>query len=198
MILKRTSYTLIIAAVLVSCKQTNEELINEGVDLAKRKKYKEAIRLYTKVINRNNKLQLAYYDRGFSLIALKDYSKALTDFNKVMALQTHGDFTYTENPNTPFASEEARMQVPYNDALYLRAQVKYYMDSIKSSFQDFQTLVDNNYKEKSNCIVWQGTICVRNGSKDKACEYFQEAKTIASNDEDRQDADEYVTQYCPK
>jgi tetratricopeptide (TPR) repeat protein len=171
-------------------------LINQGISLAKKKNYKEAIKLYTKVINRNGKIQLAYYDRGFCFIALKNYSLALRDFNKVISLQTYGDYVLTENPNTPFASDEARMQVACNDALYQRAQVKFYMDSLKSSFQDFQMLINDNYEQKSNCIVWQGTIWVRNGDKDKACEYFQKAKATATTGEDKKEADDFIKDYC--
>ena len=184
-----------VAIIAASCKQTNADLINRGVALAKQKKYKEAINLYTKVINRNDKIQLAYYDRGFSFIAIKNYSLALRDFNKVLSLQTIGDFVYTENPNTSFASDEARMQVPYNDALYQRAQIKFYMDSLRSAFKDFQTLVNSDY-QKSNCLAWQGTIWIRNGNKDKACEYFERAKQTASSEEDKQDANDFIKTYC--
>ena len=188
-------YTILLSIILVSCKQTNEELVNEGVHLAKQKKYKEAIKFYTKAINQNNKLQLAYYDRGFSFTGLKDYPNALNDFNKVLSLQTHGDFIFTENPNSPFASEEARMQVPYNDALYQRALVKYYMDSIESSFHDFQKLINENY-EKSNCLLWQGSLLIKNGNTKKACECFENAKQFAINNDDTLQANEMIKIHC--
>jgi tetratricopeptide repeat protein len=186
---------LLVAILLECCKQTNDDLINRGVALAKQKKYKDAIKLYTRVINRNDKIQLAYYDRGFSFMGLKIYALALRDFNKVLSLQTVGDFVYTENPNTPFSSDEARGQVPYNDALYQRARVKFYMDSLRSSFEDFQTLVNSDY-EKSNCLTWQGTIWIRGGDKNKACEYFERAKQAASTEEDKQEANEFIKTYC--
>ncbi|QGW27803.1 tetratricopeptide repeat protein [Phnomibacter ginsenosidimutans] len=179
-----------------SCKQTNEQLLDKALSSSKQKKYDKAIETYTKVINRNNKLQLAYYNRGFDYLATKQYDKALWDFNKVMALQSHGDFIITYNQNSPFADEEARAQIPYNDALYQRAQVKYFMDSLKSSFIDFQTLVDNNYEEKSNCLLWQGTIYVRSGKTEKACTYFDNAKQVALTDDDRNEATEMIKTYC--
>ena len=182
--------------VCASCKQTNEQLLDKAYDLSKQKKYDKAIEVYNKVIKNNNKLQLAYYNRGFAYLATKQYDKALWDFNKVMALQSHGDFIITYNQDLPFTDEEARTQVPYNDALYLRAQVKYFMDSLKSSYIDFQTLVDNNYEEKSNCILWQGTIYVRSGKADKACKYFGKAKQAASTDDDKHQADEMIKTYC--
>lgn len=170
--------------------------MDKALNYSKQKKYDKAIETYTKVINRNSKLQLAYYNRGFDYLATKQYDKALWDFNKVMALQSHGDFIITYNQNSPFADEEARVQVSYNDALYQRAQVKYFMDSLKSSFIDFQTLVDNNYEEKSNCLLWQGTIYVRSGKTDKACTYFDNAKQAALTDDDRNEAIEMIKTYC--
>jgi tetratricopeptide (TPR) repeat protein len=179
-----------------SCEETNEQLLDTAYNLIKEKKYDKAIEVYNKVIKSSNKLQLAYYNRGFAYLATKNYDKALWDFNKVMDLQTHGNFIVTYNQNSPFADEEVKAQVPYNDALYQRAQVKYFMDSLKSSFIDFQTLVDNNYEEKSNCVLWQGTIYVRSGKTDRACEYFDKAKQFALTDNDRNEADKMLKIYC--
>lgn len=170
--------------------------MDKAYNLSKQKKYDKAIEVYNKVIKSNNKLQLAYYNRGFAYLGTKNYDKALWDFNKVMALQTYGSFIMTYDQDSPFADEEAKAQVSYNDALYQRAQVKYFMDSLKSSFIDFQTLVDNSYEEKSNCVLWQGTIYVRNGKIDKACEYFNKAKQFALTDDDRNEADKMLKTYC--
>ena len=95
-------------------------MLDKAYNLSKEKKYDEAIEVYNKVIKSNNKLQLAYYNRGFSYLATKHYDNALWDFNKVMDLQTHGSFIMTYNQDSPFADEEAKAQVPYNDALYQR------------------------------------------------------------------------------
>jgi len=186
--------------LLNSCKQTNEQLFDKGYKLSKQKKYDKAIETYTEIIERNGKLQLAYYNRGFAYSAIKKYNRALDDFNKVMSLQTFGDskIIFTLNQDSPFADEEARAQVPYDDALYERALTKYSMDSLKSSFIDFQTLIDRGYHEKSNCILWQGTICARAGKLDKACDYFAKAKQSALSDDDNKDADEMIKTYCDK
>jgi len=193
----KTTFSLITLLILfASCKQTNEQLLDKAYDLSKKKQYDKAIEVYNKVIKSNSKLQLAYYNRGFAYLGLKQYDKALWDFNKVMALQTHGNFIMTYNQDSPFADEEAKAQVPYNDALYQRAQAKYFMDSLKSSFIDFQTLVDNNYEEKSNSILWQGTIYIRSGKTDKACEYFDKAKQFALTDDDRNEAEKMLKTYC--
>jgi len=172
--------------------------MDKAFNLSKQKKYDKAVETYTDVIKRNSKLQLAYYNRGFAYLATKKYNMALADFNKIMALQTHGDFVFTNNKDVPYADEETKDQVSYYDALYQRAQVKYFMDSLKSSFIDFQTLVDNNYEEKSNCILWQGTIYEKSGKTDAACVCFDKAKQFASTEDDRKEADEMIKTYCGK
>ncbi|MBL7731349.1 MAG: tetratricopeptide repeat protein [Chitinophagaceae bacterium] len=199
-ILKNTFGIIITLFLLISCKQSNDQsndqLFEKAYSLGEENQYEKAVEIYSKLIQQNGKLQVVYYNRGFCYLNMKKYSMALADFNKVMELQTHNGMIITYNKDMPYADEEVKSQVPYYDALYKRAQVKYYMDSIKSSFIDFQVLVDNNYEEKSNCLTWQGTIWVRSGKNDKACEYFQRAKSFATNNEDRQDADEYIKKYC--
>jgi tetratricopeptide (TPR) repeat protein len=196
MSLKSIFAFLISFFLLVSCRQTTEQLLNKGYNLSKEKKYDEAIKVYTEVIKRNRKLQLAYYNRGLAYNATKQYNKALADFNEVMSLQTSGGYIVTFNKDMPYASDEVRAQVPYQDALYQRAQVKYYMDSLRSSFRDFQALIENNYEEKSNCLLWQGTIYLRNKKSDRACDYFNQAKQIAVSDDDKKQADEMISTYC--
>ena len=171
-------------------------MLDKAYKLSQQKKYDKAIKIYTDVIIRNDKLQIAYYNRGLAYIAAKQYRNALADFDKVMSLKTVGGIIMTYNQDFPLAAEETRAQVPYDDALYQRAQVKYFMDNLGSSFIDFRTLVDKDYQEKSNCILWQGTICVRSGKTDKGCEYFDKAKQFAVTDDDKNEADEMINTYC--
>ena len=158
------------------------------------------LKLTRRFIGRNNKLQLAYYNRGFAYFATKKYNKALDDFNKVMSLHTFGNskIIFTLNQDSPFADEEAKTQVPYDDALYECALTKYSMDSLKSSFIDFQTLIDREYHEKSQLYSLAGKICARAGKLDKACDYFAKAKQVALSEDDNKDADEMIKTYCDK
>jgi len=189
------SFALLLICSLPSCKETNEQLISKGVRLSKEKKYNESIAVFTEVILRNPKLQLPYYNRGFDYMALKKYKNALDDFNKVITLQKRGDFVFIPNPNSPFADEESRASVSYYDALYQRAQVKFYMDSIQSSYVDFKELIDNYY-EVSNCYLWQGVLWIKDGKSEKACEYFDKARLYARNEDEVQEADKMTKSYC--
>jgi TolA-binding protein len=183
--------------LLTSCKETNEELFDKAYNLGKEKKYDKAIEMYTKLIKRNRKLQLPYYNRGITYMHLEKYGKALEDFDKVLSLQNYGSgFILTFNPDSPIASEEDRNQVPYTDVLYQRGQVEYFMDSLKNSFTDFKVLVNANYEEKSNCLLWLGTIMIRYEKTAKACEYFNSAKQAALTNDDRAEADKMINLNC--
>jgi tetratricopeptide (TPR) repeat protein len=187
---------LAVMLFFVSCKETTDGLFNKASGLINEGRYKAAIETYNELIQRNGKLPLAYYDRGICYLNEKKYDYALADFNKVIDLETTGNFIITVNKNMPYSNDEIGTQVEYYDALYQRAQVKYHMDSIRSSFVDFQFLIDNDYKEKSNCLLWQGVICESGGLKNKACEYFRLGELFAKTREDRQDADDYIKEYC--
>jgi tetratricopeptide (TPR) repeat protein len=188
----------VLAIICISCKPSNEDLLEEANQFIKQKEFNKAIDRYTTVITNSNKLQVAYYNRGLAYMGLKQYNYALIDFDKVLALQTFEGGIISKNVNTPYADEITRGQVAYEDALFQKAQVEFYLDSLKSSFNYFQKLVENNYEEISNCILWQGTIFVKTGDLDKACLYFETANRVAISDDDRNEANEMITTYCKR
>jgi len=194
--MKFTSLLVFLILFISSCKETNEQLLDQAFRLSKQNKLQEAIKAYSDIIKKNKKIQLAYYNRGHCYFKLNKYREALWDFNKVMELHMRGNFIFSYNEDSPFADEEARTQVPYNDALYLRAQVKFDMDSLESSFQDFKILVADNYEEKSNCLLWLGTIWFKYGNTQKACEHFQKAKQFALTESDNKEAEKMISTYC--
>jgi tetratricopeptide (TPR) repeat protein len=192
-------FTLSVTFLLSACSPSNEQLIDEGNALAHQHKYQDAIATYTKVIIRTSKLQLPFYNRGIAYLSSKQYQKALSDFNRVIDMQGGEYINIVFNDHLPYANDEAtNAQVPRLDVLYHRAQTKFYMDSLRSSFRDFQTLMDHDYSEKSNCILWQGTILFKSGNADKACAYFKKAKELAQTREDSIDADYMIKNYCEK
>lgn len=186
-------FTLI--CLLVSCKQTNEQLLQKANALSKENKHDKAIEIYSEVIKRNNKLQVAWYNRGLAYLETKKYDQALADLNKLVALIPHEGFAAIISSDSPYADEETRGQVAYNDALFQLAQVKYYVDSLESSFSDFQFLIGSNYK-KGSCLLWQGAIYVKRGETDSACAVFKNAKQFAATNVERQQSNEMTNVYC--
>jgi hypothetical protein len=189
---------IIISQVLlfVSCKQSNEYLLHEAGRLYEKKKYEEVIEICNDVIKEKNNLQLSYWYRGLANAALKQYKKAIYNFDCVMNLQKHGDVIFVWNKDFIGADEVARTQVPYDDAMYQRALVKYQMDSLNSSWTDFEFCIENDYKEKSNCFLWQGEIYFRMGENKKGCYSIQKAKQFAVNLYDSTGADRMYEKYC--
>jgi tetratricopeptide (TPR) repeat protein len=195
--MRRILNYILFLVLLTSCNDTNEELFDKAYNLGKEKKYDKAIEMYTKLIRRNRRLQLPYYNRGLMYLNMEKYDKALKDFDEVLSLQNYGSgFMIILNPDSPIASEEDRNQVPYTDVLYQKAQVEYSMDSLRSSFRDFKVLVNNNYEEKSNCLLWLGTIMIRYDKTEKACGYFNSAKQAALTNDDRAEADKMINLNC--
>lgn len=197
---KKILGTVGLAFFLFSCKESTEDLISKGVSLADKGKYKKAIKKYTTVITKNNKIQLAYYNRGLCYINTKEYLKALDDFYTLLNLKTlgSGNIIFTLNPEHADVIEEARYQVSYDDGIYGRAQARYFLDSLKSSYEDFQKLIDNNYPEKVFCILFQSDILYESGNDITACQFAQWARKIAQRPDEIADCDSTVREYCEK
>jgi len=185
---------------LFSCKESTEDLIDQGVSLADKGRYKEAIEKYTRVIDKNSKIQLAYLNRGLCYINTKEYLKSLDDFNTILNLKTlgGGNIIFTLNPDHADVIEEAKYQVSYDDGIYGRAQARYFLDSLKSSYEDFQRLIDNNYPEKVFCILFQSDILHESGNDTTACQFAQWARKIAQKPDEIVDCDSTVRNYCEK
>ena len=195
--MRRKSLLVLIICLFhfVSCKQTNEQLIREAVGQTEKKNYKKAIRIYTEVINNNNKIELAYFNRGQCYYHIDNYELAVRDFDTIISGKPTTEIVMTINPNSPGASEEDRTKVSYNEAFYQRAIVKVYMDSIESSYQDFQSLIDVNY-EKVFCTIWQADIWHIVGNDEKACRFVQRARRLAKSEEEIKEADKMIKEYC--
>ncbi len=198
MSIKITFICFLVSLVLPSCKKTNGQLFDDAYELTKKNKYDKAIKLYNKLLERNDKLQLAYYNRGYCYYSMKEYKKALEDFNQIINLQTFGggQIVFTLNSDSPYASEESKYQVSYHDVLYQRAQVYFYLGKNNESFKDFGNLVASEYEEKSNCYLWQGSIILNSGDTSRACPYFNNAKHFANNETIAIEAEKMIKTYC--
>lgn len=189
-------FIFLLLVATVSCKEKQEsvqDLVNKGVDLVDQKKFEEGIALYSKAIKQNPKVQLAYYNRGIAYTEIKEYNKAVADFDKILQLKNNlvkmidSDF----NP-----SAEGQGQVDYGNVFYQRAVVKSYMDSLQSSFNDFQRAIEYRYSDSSNCLVLQGVLFGRAGKHENACEYFEKAKKAAQTTAQQKEAISMINNYC--
>jgi tetratricopeptide (TPR) repeat protein len=179
-----------VVTLLFSCKEDTDMLLQKARSFSDKEKYKEAIELYNKAIGQNSKMQSAFLERGYCYLKTKDYQRAYFSFNRIFELQRRGSFMIKYNSDAPFAPEEAKYQVDRLAVVYYMAQTKYKMDSVRSSFIDFQTCIDNSFKV-ADCLLWQGSIWVNVGKPEKACVLFRKAKLMGEKE-----ADEMIAEYC--
>ena len=181
---------------LTSCQETTEKLINKAVALADKGKYEEAIKIYTMVIDKNDNIQLAYLNRGLCYVSLGDYHKSIVDFYQIINLKTLGTGNIVFNLNKNLPIEEAKYQVAYEDGIYGRAQARYYLDSLDSSYDDFQELIARNYSEKVYCILFQADIWHETGNDSVACSFVKRARKISKTNDETKECNESFKAYC--
>jgi tetratricopeptide (TPR) repeat protein len=198
MSIKSTLFLVVSLLLFISCQRTSKQLLKEAISLSKQKKYDKSVEVYTSLINRDSRFQIAYYNRGIAYMNIKKYSLAYSDFNQVMSMQRKGDYIINSNSNSPFANDYDKAQVFYFDALYQRAQSEFHLDSLKKAYIDFQILIDNEYSEKVNCLLWQGTIFLRAGNVERACTIFYNASNMATDESDKVDIEKMLITYCKK
>jgi tetratricopeptide (TPR) repeat protein len=187
---------MIVVAAISSCKLTNDELLEKGNRLVNAGKYDEAIAVYTKLIHRNKKFQVPYYNRGLCYYHKYDYNRALHDFNEAIRIKTSSGLVFAKNANAPWATEEDRMQAGYPDLLYMVAMSEYFMDSLTSSFHHFNQLSAMNSGELSTSLLFQGYIMLRTDDSTKACDYFSRSRNSAITIDQRRVVDSVFLVYC--
>jgi tetratricopeptide (TPR) repeat protein len=174
-------------------QETVQSLVDRGVDFVNRKEFEAGIALYSKAIKQNPRVQLAYYNRGIAYSELKDYAKAIADFDKVILLKSNV-VTMLDRDLKP--SAEGQGQVEYGAVFYQRAVVESARDSLQRSFNDFQRAIENRYPDSSNCLLWQGILLARAGKQENACKYFEKAKKAAETTDQQKEAVDMITRYC--
>ena len=181
--------------IVTSCNKSNEQLFDEALAYKAQGEFETSIKIYSKIIARDNTLQAAYYNRGLCFIALKDYKKAFSDFDKVVNMHHIGGFIFELNKDAVFGTDEMKASISYNDALYQRAQVKYLLDSLGSARSDFLTVYNANYK-RCQCLLWLGLISISQGDSTKGCKYFNLAKEWAINRDELEETKRRLKTYC--
>lgn len=162
--------------------------INRGADKSAIGDYKGAIADYEKVISLDSKNTLAYFNVGNNLKRIGDNKSAIDFYNKAFNTKG-GDGIYLDlQPNSVI--DLSSFDVPGHEIYYERGIALYQIDSLKKAFSDFQNCISKNYMTaESN--YWIGNIFLVNGNKEKACEYFNKAKSLGDTD-----ADDSIRKYC--
>jgi tetratricopeptide (TPR) repeat protein len=188
MIIRVISFSILF--FVSACNASEEELLQRAHKNAENGNYDKAIGLNTKVIQLNDKNEMAYFNRGICYSNLDSNEKALADFDKILSFKSGRGVEITFNPQ--FATGDERYKISYLDALYQRALVKYNMDSLRSAFIDFKTCLDNDYELKGKCCLHIGDIYMRaSDKKNKGCEYYRNALLFGMGE-----ASDRLSKYC--
>jgi tetratricopeptide (TPR) repeat protein len=179
--------------LLVSCSPSTEELYSKAEKLQEQKEYKKAIEVYTKISKGNSKFQDAIYSKAYCYFLDSNYKKALHFYEYLLRVKgyTERDNMIIEQNVNIFESREViGHEVPLAEVFYQIGVIKYYIDSLSSSYKYLQRSIDRNY-EVPNCYLWQGLIWTRVDSLERACSLFQRAKYL-----EEPDADRLINLYC--
>lgn len=172
-----------IALFALGCKQSELEILQKADELAEKGKYSEAITLCNNVLSEDSTVQLAYFNRGLYYTNTKDYSKAISDFDKIISLQPDEQGARFEvNRDGAFASDEDKLKIFLEEALFQKATAEYLQGNINSSLQDFKLALENGYQPQSKCYLWIGTIYIRNGNEGQGCEMYSKASMLGDSE----------------
>ena len=181
----QTTVGVLLSILVIGCKQSSLEILQQAETFAQQGKYNKAIELCNKVLAKDSTVQLAYFNRGIYYSNTKEYSKAILDFNKIISLQpqTTG-ISYQVNRGSQFASEEDKLKITPEEALYQRAATEYIIGNFQSSLRDFNICIANGYQPPPKCYVWLGNIYIKNGEKEKGCDMYSKATILGDSEAD--------------
>ena len=167
MTMKITLTTILIILYLTVSGQTAQEYLKSGIEKHEQQDFKGAIKNYSKAINSDKDLKLAYYNRGTCELALKDFKSAMADFNKAIELDPK-----------------------FVKAYYSRASVYASQQQYLETLPDLDKTIDLD-PSFPNALTLRGQIRAQTGNKKGACEDFIKAKENGDSQ-----ADQYLSQFC--
>ena len=103
--------------------------------------------------------QKEYYTKGFKKYRMGEYVDAIREFDKVIELNTNNSTMY--------------------DAIYFRAQARYFIKDFYGSIYDFTTFLNKNY-EFSEGYWNRGLVKEALGDKEGACKDFKIAYSLSN------------------
>lgn len=164
-------------------------LINRAVDKSILKDYEGAIVDYSKVLEVDKDNTLAFLNRVRNKERLKDFIGAIEDYEN--AIKTKGgEIIYFDKVENPFVETGFEFDVRMEEIIYERGLARYYLDSMKTAFEDFSFCIDKNF-EKPASLYWRGLIYISNGMDNAGCNNLYVSKEMGDPD-----AQEMIEKYC--
>jgi tetratricopeptide (TPR) repeat protein len=173
---------LILTLLLTGCVHSPLQNLQRAEVFAGEGKYEQAIDLCSDVLSTDSTVQIAYYYRGRYYAYLRKFAEAVSDFNKVIDLQPYHNGAYLMvSRNSIIATEEDKLKVTGEEALFQRAIIEYYMGHLIAAEKDFTICLGNGFDEygafytTGQCYTWLGTIANQRGEREKGCNFYTQA-----------------------
>jgi len=117
-----------------SCK-SSEDYRKEANALEKEGKYKEAILLLTKAIEKNPKNIKAYLDRGVDKSFIKDNKGCIEDYSKVIEIDPGNTLAYLNRGKAKARlTDDVEAITDFNKAVLTKGSELLYLDKVESPF----------------------------------------------------------------
>jgi tetratricopeptide (TPR) repeat protein len=128
--MKQLALILTIIFLLISCDfKTTQDYLNEAEKLSEQGKYKEAIELLDKAIDKDQKYLGAYINRGANKSSLKNYEEAIRDYRIVLDLDPKNTLALYNVGNNYKRLENYKTAINfYNKAFDTKGGQSHYLD----------------------------------------------------------------------
>jgi tetratricopeptide (TPR) repeat protein len=136
--MKHVILILTIILLLTSCDfKSAQEYLNEADKLSEQGKYKEAIELLDKAIEKDPKYLGAYINRGADKSALKDYKGAIEDYKNVLQIDPKNTLALFNIGNNYKRLDNFKTAVDYYDKAFdTKGGQTIYLDLTPNDFID--------------------------------------------------------------
>ena len=136
--MKHVILILTIILLLTSCDfKSAQEYLNEADKLSEQGKYKEAIELLDKAIEKDPKYLGAYINRGADKSALKDYKGAIEDYKNVLQIDPKNTLALFNIGNNYKRLDDFKTAVDYYDKAFdTKGGQTIYLDLTPNDFID--------------------------------------------------------------
>lgn len=213
---------LIFLISLIACDfKSAKDYFDDAGKLSGQEKYKEAILLLDKAIEKDNKFLGAYINRGADKSALGEYKLAIDDYKKVLEIDPKNTLALYNIGNNYKRLKDYKTAIDYyNKAFDTKGGQRIYLDLTPNEFinNDFDVpgheihfergiahyYMDNLQKAANDfnasinknymaaeCHCWLGYIYQSSGQIDVACKNFRRAQELGDKD-----AAEELEKYC--
>jgi tetratricopeptide (TPR) repeat protein len=177
------------------------ELFEKGYNANKRGDYDEALKYFSRFIEKYPNLSTAYFNRGVVKGELEDYRGAIQDYNKAIEINPNDASAYYNRGLAKYNLEDYKGAIQdcnkaieinpnHANAYYNRGLAKGRLEDHRGAIQDFNKAIEIN-PNNANAYFIRGVAKYGLGDKAGACLDWSKAGEL-----DHPKAYEFIKQYC--